>query len=138
LKTEDKAYFEYDGNRIEVKQREYLSESNLVGIVTRESLSSSSVMFLRVRKPDYLGDTMWIFKHGKTEVKAIITDKDFLNDFHDRKIKVQPGDSIKCEVKVVSKYDFNSDLLSAEYEVTKVLEVIPPENSTQMKIKDII
>jgi len=134
LRSGDKAYFEYDGNKIEVKQREYLSESNLVGIVTRESLSSSSIMFLRVRKPDYLGDTKWIFKHGKTEVKAIITDKDFLNDFHDRKIKVQPGDSIKCEVKVVSKYDFNSDLISAEYEITKVIEVIPPENSTQMKI----
>jgi len=32
-------------------------------LVTRETLSSKSVMILKVKKPDYLGDSKWEFRH---------------------------------------------------------------------------
>lgn len=38
-------------------------------------------MILLVRKPDYLGDTLWEFKHGKNTIEAHVRDDEWLRRF---------------------------------------------------------
>ena len=48
-------------------------------------------MVLVVRKPDYLGSSMWDFRHGSRALSARIEDASWLLGFQARKIEVRPG-----------------------------------------------
>ncbi|MBI5598429.1 MAG: hypothetical protein HY890_01675 [Deltaproteobacteria bacterium] len=93
-------------------------------LLTRESIESQQMMILKVRKPDYLGDSRWDFRHGDRSLPAKITDTLWLQGFQNREEDVRPGDSIKAEVKITTKYGDDLDVISVGYEILKVLEVI--------------
>ncbi len=83
-----------------------------------------SQMVLIVKKPDFLGTSMWDFRHGKKPVSASIEDREWLNDFQNRKVNVQPGDAIRCEVRIDVLYGHDNELFAERYYVTRVKEVL--------------
>ena len=90
-------------------------------------------MILKVKKPDYLGDSKWLFKHGNGTISAKITDQQWLNDFQNRKIDVRPQDSLVCVVKIIVKYDYNYEVISTTHEVTEVTKINPrPSEDSQL------
>ena len=82
-------------------------------------------MILTVRKPDMIGNTMWQFRHGKTNVIAPIKEEDWLTRYHSREIDIRPGDALRCWVRFNYIYDANGRLKGQDIEIEKVYEVIP-------------
>lgn len=92
--------------------------------VARSIMNPSAEMILPVKKPDYLGDSMWELRHGKRNISAKIEDEDWLRRFQNRQEDVRPGDALRCEVQIETLYGFDNELLAEKYTVIEVLEVL--------------
>lgn len=103
-------------------------------LITNEVLVSESTMILKVKKPDYLGDSQWSFKHGQSTVSAKILDSTWLKNFQNRKIDVRPQDSLVCKVKTTVKYDEHFELIGTTYEITEIIKVNPRPEDGQIKM----
>jgi len=99
-------------------------------------LVAENEMILKVKKPDFLGESMWDMRHGTGTIQVRISDKEWLDKFQDRKIDVRPGDSIRAMVKISHKYDYDGELISTQNEVVKILEVIQAPNHEQLPLFD--
>lgn len=121
-------------DKISLSSNEGTQEFNVNVRVDIEDIESLSVketidnpettMMLAVKKPDFLGDSQWEFKHGKKLIKARIADETWINDFRLRKFDVRPGDALRCVVVVSYDYGFEGELLRERYLVVSVQEKI--------------
>lgn len=125
LSPEDKAVYKTREGSISFNTSFKFVPDTIEELLTREITESTMTMILKVKKPDYLGDSMWEFKHENKIIPAKILDLDWLRAFQNREVDVRPGDSIKADVKVITKYDYDFDVLSMKYSIQKVIEVIP-------------
>lgn len=93
-------------------------------------------MVLKIKKPDYIGESKWIFKDGKRRIEAKIGDLEWLESFRSKDVIIYPGTAIKAIVEVINKYDFSGELKSSQYTIKKVIEIIPPPPSagTQLSL----
>jgi hypothetical protein len=79
---------------------------------------------LKVKRPDYLGESMWDFRFETKTIPAKISDSQWLLKFQNREVEVRPGDALKAQVRIEVKYDFDGEVIASHYTITEVLEVI--------------
>lgn len=102
------------------------SPEQLNEILVREEISSSeSIIVLIIKKPDYLGNSQWDFRHGNTPVKAKIEHKEWLQKFQTREVDIRPGDAIKCKIIKTTGYGYDNEIIFEKYVITEVISVIP-------------
>ena len=107
-----------------------VSPQTLEELLTKETIENSLVLILKVKKPDYLGDSMWDLKHEGRTIPAKILDADWLAAFQERKVDVRPGDALRAEVAMVIRYGFDGEVVGMSYTINRVLEIVkaePPE-----------
>lgn len=110
------------------------SPESIEELLTKEKLSNETEMILKVKKPDYLGESQWDIRHEKIIIYAKISDARWLKKFQERKINVRPGDSLKALVKTTVNYDYNNEVIGTHYEILKVQNVIQADNGNQLDI----
>jgi len=93
--------------------------------VARTLTSPPAQMILAVKRPDYLGASMWDLRHGKRTVQAKMEDANWLKKFQARAVDVRPGDALRCMVATKLLYGHDNELLSEHFSVVEVLEVLP-------------
>ena len=81
-------------------------------------------MFYLIKKPDFLGESAWNFRHGTKSVTVKILHKEWLEKFHSGQVPVVPGDSLNVLVRQTSKYNRNGYLISDNLEIIEVINVI--------------
>jgi hypothetical protein len=91
--------------------------------LTKEELVNNYEAFYKIKKPDFLGDSQWDFKHGTKSIKVKILHQEWLDKFHKGEIVVLPGDSLKVKIKQTNKYNQNGYLISEKIEIIEVLEI---------------
>jgi hypothetical protein len=92
-------------------------------------------MILKIKKPDFLGSSMWEFRHEGRPIEARISDTDWLNEFHETGAGVRPGGALRAIVRIEASYDLENEALPPRYTVLKVKEVLPPpEKPPQMPL----
>jgi|LSQX01.3.fsa_nt_gb hypothetical protein len=104
-----------------------LSEQKIEELLTRETVESKNEMILRVKKPDYLGQSMWDVQYGGKTIQVKIIDFDWLEEFQNRVIDVRPGDSLRAIVIIEVRYGYDNTVISEYYTISKIMEVIKPE-----------
>ena len=77
-----------------------------------------------MKKPDYLGESQWDFRHGTTSMSARIEDSKWLGEFQTRRIDVKPGDALRCRVRIEISYGFDNEVVAEKYFIEEVSEVI--------------
>ncbi len=80
---------------------------------------------------DFLGDSMWDFRHDTRTIRAKIVDSEWLQKFQSRSEQVRPGDAIRADVSVEAKYGYDGEVIAFHYRVEKIHEVIPAEHPHQ-------
>lgn len=90
-------------------------------------------MTLLVRKPDYLGNSLWEFRHGKEPVEAHVRDEDWLERFRSGQVLIAPGSALSCLVAYEYGYDTDGELRTRKHDVVKVFEVIHNPPGTQQR-----
>lgn len=106
------------------------------GIAVEKSLSTIRKMFLKLVEPDFLGDSMWEFRHGRAVVVAKIIDTEWLRSYQARQIDIRPQDSIEADVQVITKYDYDNELISVNHNIVKVYKTVPHCGPQQKKLFD--
>jgi hypothetical protein len=122
-----------EGDKIKYSTREETTPFNLSfrvvpedieELITKETIESNIEMILKVKKPDYLGDSKWEFKYENKTIPMKVLDVDWLTEFQDRKIDVRPGDSIRAKVQITAKYGYDLNVVSTHYNISKIIGVI--------------
>lgn len=134
LSSEDKAAYITDDREVLFNREFNFVPENIEELLTKQTLTSAQDMILKVKKPDYLGESMWDFKHGGATFSAKIKDEGWLQKFQLREVDTRPGDSLHVRVEIVQKYDYDNNLVATHYTVLKVLEVLPAENAEQGRL----
>lgn len=107
------------------------SPESIEDLITKEKIDSVSTMILRIKKPDYLGTSMWDFRHGTRLISAKICDINWLEKFHSRKVDIRPGDSFRARVNCTVKYGYDFSVVGTSYDVLEVIEIIYISESVQ-------
>ena len=92
-------------------------------LTDRTTMNESDAIYL-IKKPDFLGDSAWQFKHGKRTIMAKIFDEEWLSNFKSGNIVVKPGDSLQVRIKQICKYNRHGMLLSETLDIIYVINVI--------------
>jgi hypothetical protein len=109
------------------------SPETIQDLLTKETITSTPVMILKVKRPDYLGEAMWEFRHEGHPFPAKILDVDWLKRFQERKVEVRPGDALRARVEVHVHYGYDGEVVNTHRSILEVLEVIqlePPPQQT--------
>lgn len=125
LTLADKAYYLTANESFPINVNFRFSKDKIEDILLDRTLEAEREMILKIKKPDYLGDSKWVFRHGRKTIEAKVNDLEWMRSFRRREVPVIPGDSFRAIVKTVTKYDFNGEVLSEQSTIQKVIEVIP-------------
>jgi len=113
-----------------------IAPENIEELLAKETITAESEMILKVKKPDYLGESMWDMRHGTSIIQVRILEGDWLDKFQSRRIDIRPGDSIRAKVRTSHRYDFDGELISTYYDAVEILEVIHAPNHEQSDMFD--
>lgn len=108
-----------------VEKRIRVSDRDITQLLTQQTTTSESPMTLLVKKPDYLGNSKWEFKHGDNAMEARIGDREWLSRFQAGSVELKPGDSLKAIVKSEVAIGFEGGVVEVQHEVLTVLAVVP-------------
>ena len=128
LADEDSASFQSSIGNAMISGNLAISDEAIREILTSEVRESVSEQTLQVKKPDYLGQSMWAFKYAGHAIEAKILDDDWLGRFQAQEVSVQPGDSLRASLKEEFYYGHHGEIISVHYEVLEVYKVIRPQS----------
>lgn len=92
--------------------------------LTAEEINSQTIVFYKIKRPDFLGDSQWDFKHGNKNIKVKILHDAWLEKFKNGQEIVVPGDSLKVKINQNFKYNKNGYLISEKTEIIEVIGII--------------
>jgi hypothetical protein len=136
LSEEDEASFSSTKGKSQYNPKLSISEEVVKNIITKESIETKGEKILKVKKPDYLGYSKWGFKHAGHLIEVKILDEKWLSDFQNRRINVQPGDSLRVILIEELSYGYDNEIIHTNYEIIKVLQVIPSPRHRQGELFD--
>lgn len=128
LKKEE--YFDYKSKagNARIGNNSSVNMAKLLYELGGQTLEQQRIETLKVKTLDLLSDkASWkLIRQGK-QIEVKILHKEWLDDYHNRKIVIQPNDYLKLDLKIT--YTTNSNTLKPIvcYEALQVLEVIPPD-----------
>jgi hypothetical protein len=125
LQERDKIEYRSRAGSVYLNRR--FNPSNLHYILAENSNSWERPVILKVKKPDYLGESMWDFKLERKTISAKIIDYTWLNSFHNGYIPIKPGDSISVVLRTEDERGQDYKLIKTHYNILKVNEVIRKE-----------
>ena len=127
---DDKASLFYSADNeaaIELPRKIKMDETLFVDEENRKILPSIQELILKIKKPDYLGDSKWEMKHGNNNLHCKIEDAVWIEKFKSKSVFAFPGDSLRCNIRIVHEYDSKLNLIKSEYFIVEVLDVIQGE-----------
>ena len=135
LDDNDKAIYITAKDKVTMNAKFSFVPDKIQDLITRETLKSQTEMILRVKKPDYLGESKWDFRHETKIITAKILDAEWLKRFQARSIDVRPGDSIRAEVVTSVMYGYDNEVIDTHYTLIRIIEVIRDTRLEQLPLK---
>jgi hypothetical protein len=110
--------------RVEFNRSFQVVPNALTDLLVKESIKSETPMILMIKRPDFLGDSRWEFRHEKRVFDAKIQDSEWLFDFRSGVVLLLPGDALRCIVRSEVRYGYDGEVVDSKQEIIKVVEVI--------------
>ncbi|SKC61723.1 hypothetical protein [Maledivibacter halophilus] len=102
----------------------HLSISQIEELLIQEVKTIKSDIVLQVKKPDYLGSSMWEFYYENHVIHVKIKDTNWLKKFQDGEIDLRPGDSLNAKVEIEMLIDENGTSIKENYMLLKVNKIL--------------
>ena len=114
-----------DGEQVDFSLSTRLDVDDIEALAIKEiQVHSVPSMVLIVRKPDYLGTSMWDLRLGKRPLSAKIEHEEWLREFQSRRVDVRPGDALKCKVRIEMMYGHDNELINEKHYIEQVQAVM--------------
>lgn len=134
LQQKDRAVFETrNGDLVEFNLTIRVVPESLNQLLVERSLTNEQELILKIKKPDFLGDSQWEFVHD-TVFDAKVIDTEWLARFRNAEFTLQPGCAIRALVRTEIEYGYEHEIVSQKRQIMKVYEVIPPPMHEQAKL----
>lgn len=134
LLPEDKIYYISSAGQVPINKDFNISSEAIQELLTHKIVKNEAELVLRVKKPDYLGQSMWDLHYEGKTIQVKIVDWSWLHKFHSRQIDLRPGDSLKAKVEVELWLGIDNSIVAEHYTISEVIEVIPSFPSGQQKL----
>ena len=96
------------------------------------AVTNKGVEFFKVKAADLLGNAQWTVLRNGRQVRVDMLHQTWLDEYHQRKIALLPGDSLECVYEETIRYDARHNEVDRGLAVIEVLRVISPP--TQPKL----
>lgn len=126
------AYVSSEGS-LEINRSFAVTDEQIEEILTKKFKTERTRMALTVKKPDYLGKSMWDMIAQGHPVKAKIIDEHWLETFHQRQVALLPGDALSADVRIDAHFDEEGRIFETKHTVEKVHEIVKI-NGEQLEI----
>jgi hypothetical protein len=128
LKPTDTAKFITKHIEINFNQSFQYHEDSIETLLTKEVKTIQETTILKVKKPDYLGESMWDFHYRNHIIYVKIEDHNWLLKFQSRKEDVRPGDALSVILQTEISYGFHGEEVAVHYRILKVNGIVslPP------------
>lgn len=134
LQPEDKVYYLSPSSSVPINLSFNVSPESIDDLITKETIISQSEMIWKVKKPDLLGSSKWQFIYNKRSIDVKVIDEEWLKRFRKKEFYLGPGDAIKAIVQTETKYDVNYEVISIQYTIEKVIDIIQVNLPDQLTI----
>ncbi len=124
-----------DNQRILINKNFRLPLNNIEKLCEGETITNHSTAVLKLKQPDFLGDSQWVFRHGSQTLKAKMADDKWLQDYKDRKFAVYPGDSLRVRLETTTTYGSTHEVISEKFFVVEVIEIVSFPETEQMNFE---
>ena len=133
LKKDEEALYQIEDDSIAIDKTCKI-EYDLIheDMISDEEHESDTIVILKIKKPDFLGDSKWIFKHGHYTIDAKITDSNWLNKFHTGIVPLVPNDAMKVRMKETIRYDKKGNIISKFNEIYDIIRLIHNDDIEQI------
>lgn len=108
LEEADSVTYLYAERRIKINRDLEISNEIVRDVLTKEIVNTSAKRIVKVKKPDYLGQSMWGLQYDGRAIEAKITDSDWLAKFQSREADVRPGDSLRVTLYEEISYGYEN------------------------------
>lgn len=125
LRPADTATLISAGDSTAIEKRIRVTDEDITQLLTEETTSTEARMTLLVKKPDYLGQSKWDFKHGENALEARISDLDWLGQFQAGQIELKPGDALMAMVRSEVAFGFEGNVVETRHEIVEIIGVVP-------------
>jgi len=96
----------------------------VMAIASERVLGNEVTLILMVRRPDFLGDAQWEFRHQKKKLLAKIVDHAWMEKFRAGEISIAPGDALQCLVFEEYTYAEDGEVVNEHRVIKRVDSVI--------------
>ncbi|HLP77354.1 MAG TPA: hypothetical protein VK327_10590 [Candidatus Paceibacterota bacterium] len=134
LGPNDVATYESEGTISEFNKKFHVDAEFAEELLTDETISNRSEVLLRVKKPDYLGESMWEFVHAGHVIRAKIEDHDWLVQFQFQRVEVMPGDALRVQLETTTHHGSDGSEIMTYYRISKVIGVKRATGGTQLEL----
>ncbi len=114
------------GSPITLNSSLRVDSEEMTELLTSRVVKNKNEMILKVKKPDFIGSSMWEFQYGGHAIDARIVHDEWLAAFREDGQGIRPGSALRAIVEVEVAYDDENEPLPPKYTVLEVLEVLPP------------
>jgi len=136
LRGDDRVSYRDVETSVLVNHRFSVPPDAIEELIAHDVIANTINMILRVKRPDYLGRSMWEFRHEGRVIPAKILDQPWLDEFQARRVLVRPGDSLRVQAETRVLYDRYGEVLATQYVIHKVLGVIPAPDWQQRALPE--
>lgn len=127
-------YDSYLGN-VGVNTAFQMSEEQMRELLApKQGLSSISEMIIKVKRPDFLGETKWEFRYDKKIIVVNIVDNQWLETYYEGEVVLRPQDALHVLMETTVSYDSNHEVISTDYKALKIVKILPRQKSTPLNL----
>jgi len=134
LNQHDQVFYSTEQRIVEITKSIEISEYLEEALLTREKSTSIVEALLKVKKPDYIGHSKWELYYSQHPIKAPIMDTDWLASFQAAKQDLNPGDSLKARLEIVTSYGHDGQIIGHSFRVLKVFGILPGASYEQLEL----
>ena len=133
LFREDQALLISDLGVQRINTRFSINQEEVEDILTAEELVTDTQAILQVKKPDYLGQSMWELRDREHTIRAKIVHDEFLDSFQHRRTDVRPGDALRVLLRTSVRLTADGEEVARRYTILEVFEVLRSSPSEQTR-----
>jgi hypothetical protein len=131
LGPDDQAKYLSPDGVSEINGSFHVTAEKIEEVLTQRTIVNPCELILKVKKPDFLGDSMWDFRYEGKKLTAKVIDSRWLQNFHQGSVTIHPGDALEVAAEETVKYGYDQEVLAKHYRVIEVRSVIPRAEAQQ-------
>ncbi|KAF0214310.1 MAG: hypothetical protein FD167_5269, partial [bacterium] len=132
LTSGDNVTYDSPYGAVQVNTTFHMSPEQIEALITDTAITSTSPMMIKIKRPDFLGNSQWEFRYDGRTIAAKISDSVWLAEYQKGNIVLRPQDALVVVMETTVRFDHDREVIGTDYKILQVLQVLPKTEQTQL------